>query len=42
MLILDTWNPKVSEAECELVTALTAGDGDFYGDLPDYLGGSAH
>jgi len=42
VLILDTWNPQVSEAERELVTALTAGVGDFYGDLPDYIGGSSH
>ncbi|MGZ5948400.1 MAG: aspartyl/asparaginyl beta-hydroxylase domain-containing protein, partial [Caulobacteraceae bacterium] len=42
VLILDTWNPKVSAAERELVTALTAGVGDFYGDLPDYIAGSSH
>jgi aspartate beta-hydroxylase len=42
VLILDTWNPQVTEAERELITALTAGVGAFYGDLPDYIAGSAH
>ncbi len=41
MLILDTWNPHVTPAERELVTALTAGVGEFYGALPDYIGGSS-
>jgi aspartyl/asparaginyl beta-hydroxylase (cupin superfamily) len=40
VLILDTWNPYVSESERELVSALTAGVGEFYGELPDYIAGS--
>lgn len=39
ILILDTWNPFLSEAERELVTAATAGVGEFYGDLPEYARG---
>jgi aspartate beta-hydroxylase len=40
VLILDTWNPFLTEAEREMVTALTAGVGEFYGDLPTYAQGS--
>jgi aspartate beta-hydroxylase len=40
VLILDTWNPYLTEAEREMVTALTAGVGEFYGDLPAYAQGS--
>jgi aspartate beta-hydroxylase len=39
VLILDTWNPYLTEAERDLVTELTAGVGDYYGDLPAYAGG---
>ena len=39
VLILDTWNPYLSEAEREMVSALTAGVGEFYGDLPGYAQG---
>lgn len=41
VLILDTWNPYVTPPERELVTALTAAVGDFYGELPDYIAGSS-
>ncbi len=41
VLILDTWNPQVTEAERELVSALTAGVGEYYGQLPDYVAGAA-
>ena len=41
VLILDTWNPYLSEAEREMVTALTAGVGAYYGDLPSYAQGGA-
>jgi len=41
VLILDTWNPYLSDAEREMVTALTAGVGEFYGELPDYARGAA-
>ena len=41
VLILDTWNPALSEPEREMITALTAGVGDFYGELPDYARGAA-
>lgn len=37
VLIFDIWNPHVSEAEREMVTALTAGVGEYYGALPPYL-----
>lgn len=40
VLILDVWNPYLDEAERELVTALTAGVGEFYGELPDYAQGA--
>ena len=40
VLILDTWNPYVTPQERELVSALTAGVGEFYGELPDYIAGS--
>ena len=40
VLILDTWNPLLTEAERELVTALTAGVGEYYGDLPNYASGA--
>ena len=42
MLILDTWNPYLSEAEREMVTALTAGVGEFYGELPEYARGASN
>src|SRR5262249_12646320 len=41
VLILDTWNPQVSPAERELVTALTAAVGDYYGELPEMVAGAA-
>ncbi|WP_293899211.1 aspartyl/asparaginyl beta-hydroxylase domain-containing protein [Phenylobacterium sp.] len=41
VLILDIWNPYLSEAEREMVSALTAGVGEFYGDLPAYATGAA-
>jgi aspartyl/asparaginyl beta-hydroxylase (cupin superfamily) len=41
VLILDCWNPYLSEAEREMVSALTAGVGDFYGELPEYARGAA-
>lgn len=37
VLILDLWNPLVTPAERELVSALTAGVADFYGSLPSYV-----
>jgi aspartyl/asparaginyl beta-hydroxylase (cupin superfamily) len=40
VLILDTWNPYLTEAERELVTELTAGVGDYYGELPAYAFGA--
>jgi aspartate beta-hydroxylase len=39
VLILDTWNPALSEPEREMITALTAGVGEFYGELPAYARG---
>lgn len=39
VLILDTWNPFLTEAERELVTATTACVGEFYGELPEYARG---
>jgi aspartyl/asparaginyl beta-hydroxylase (cupin superfamily) len=41
VLILDIWNPYLSPAEREMVTALTAGVGEFYGELPAYATGGA-
>jgi aspartate beta-hydroxylase len=41
VLIFDIWNPYVSPAERELVSALTVGVSEFYGDLPAYVVGSA-
>ena len=40
VLILDTWNPLLSEGERELVSALTEGVGEYYGDLPGYASGA--
>ncbi|PZQ58097.1 MAG: aspartyl beta-hydroxylase [Phenylobacterium zucineum] len=40
VLILDTWNPFLSEAEREMVTALTAGVGEYYGELPENARGA--
>ena len=40
VLIFDIWNPHISPAERELVSALTVGVGEFYGDLPNYIAGS--
>ena len=37
VLIFDIWNPYVSEAERALVSALTTGVEQFYGELPSYL-----
>ena len=37
VLIVDIWNPYLSQAEREMVSALTEGVGDFYGDLPAYV-----
>lgn len=39
VLILDCWNPSLSEPEREMITALTAGVTDYYGDLPEYARG---
>lgn len=41
VLILDTWNPRLSEPEREMISALTAGVGAYYGDLPEYARGTA-
>jgi aspartyl/asparaginyl beta-hydroxylase (cupin superfamily) len=41
VLIFDTWNPYLTDAERELVTALTAGVGEYYGELPSYASGAA-
>lgn len=41
VLILDIWNPFLSEAEREMVTALTAGIGEYYEGLPAYASGAA-
>jgi aspartate beta-hydroxylase len=41
VLILDTWNPALSEPEREMITALTNGVGDYYGELPAYARGTA-
>jgi aspartyl/asparaginyl beta-hydroxylase (cupin superfamily) len=41
VLIVDCWNPFLSDAEREMVTALTAGVGEFYGELPAYAQGAA-
>ncbi|HET6971435.1 MAG TPA: aspartyl/asparaginyl beta-hydroxylase domain-containing protein, partial [Phenylobacterium sp.] len=40
VLILDTWNPHLSEAEREVITALTTGVGEYYGDLPAHAQGA--
>jgi aspartyl/asparaginyl beta-hydroxylase (cupin superfamily) len=40
VLILDTWNPHLSPAEQEMVTALTEGVGEYYADLPAYASGA--
>jgi len=37
VLIVDIWNPYLSPVEREMVSALTAGVNDFYGDLPPYV-----
>ena len=37
VLIVDIWNPFLTEAEREMVRALTAGVGDYYGELPPYI-----
>lgn len=39
VLILDVWNPHISLAEREMVSALTAGVSEYYGPLPPYLVG---
>jgi aspartate beta-hydroxylase len=40
VLIFDIWNPNLSQAEREMVTALTAGVDSFYGTLPSYISGA--
>jgi len=40
VLIVDCWNPYLSEAEREVVTEMTAGVADYYGDLPGYARGA--
>jgi aspartate beta-hydroxylase len=40
VLIFDIWNPGLSLAEREMVTALTAGVDQFYGPLPSYISGA--
>ena len=37
VLIVDIWNPYLSQVERDMVSALTAGVADFYGDLPAYV-----
>ena len=37
VLIYDIWNPYTTEAEREMVSALTTGVEQFYGELPSYL-----
>jgi aspartyl/asparaginyl beta-hydroxylase (cupin superfamily)/Tfp pilus assembly protein PilF len=37
VLIVDIWNPHLSLAERDMVSALIAGVADFYGDLPPYV-----
>jgi len=37
VLIIDIWNPHLSQAERDMVSALTAGVDDFYGVLPTYV-----
>jgi len=37
VLIFDIWNPYTTEAEREMVSALTTGIEQFYGSLPSYL-----
>jgi aspartyl/asparaginyl beta-hydroxylase (cupin superfamily) len=37
VLIFDIWNPYTTEAEREMVSALTTGVEQFYGELPSYL-----
>lgn len=37
VLIFDIWNPYTTEAEREMVSALTVGVEQFYGSLPSYL-----
>jgi aspartyl/asparaginyl beta-hydroxylase (cupin superfamily) len=41
VLILDLRNPYLAPAEREMVTALSAGVGEFYGTLPAYITGGA-
>jgi aspartate beta-hydroxylase len=37
VLIIDIWNPFLTPAERDMVRVLTAGVGEFYGPLPDYV-----
>ena len=37
VLILDIWNPHLTQAERDMVSELTAGVNDFYGELPAYV-----
>ncbi|MGZ6018439.1 MAG: aspartyl/asparaginyl beta-hydroxylase domain-containing protein, partial [Phenylobacterium sp.] len=37
VLIFDIWNPYTTEAEREMVSALTTGVEAYYGTLPSYL-----
>jgi aspartyl/asparaginyl beta-hydroxylase (cupin superfamily) len=41
VLILDTWNPALSPPEREMISALTEGVGEYYGELPAYARGTA-
>ncbi len=38
VLILDIWNPRLSEAERELVRVATAGVSEYYGSTPYHVG----
>jgi aspartate beta-hydroxylase len=37
VLIIDVWNPHLSEAERAMVGALTEGVNDYYGELPEFI-----
>jgi aspartyl/asparaginyl beta-hydroxylase (cupin superfamily) len=37
VLIIDIWNPCLTQAEREMVSALTMAVDEFYGDLPGYI-----
>ncbi len=40
VLIFDIWNPYVTQAEREMVSALTAGVDEYYGQLPGFISGA--